>query len=150
MPETNYVIEGKHASSQIFADEHNYVFIGYSAKNPKVYFDKKNVKSIEKVNEESSLYKETVSFWLGSVAAAGVSDLKDIIILVEWVDGNTSMLKITQPMYTNILATKMVDVAEYKHQQQLLSDYKLACKYQENKKFEEAKKLFEELSRENF
>jgi VIT1/CCC1 family predicted Fe2+/Mn2+ transporter len=147
MNETNCVIEGSCKGCRIKTDDNGYVSV------EGLYLDKKNVASIKKINEEANTYKETIGFWFGSVAAAGVSDVKDYAIEIEWCNGQKSLAKVTDSTYTRIQATLMVDVKEMQQRKKRLEEmnknekkYQLACSYQEQKSIIEAKKLFDELS----
>lgn len=149
MSETNYILEGAFKGASITTDKDGYARLDHGS----IYLDQENIKSVEKLNEESMLYKETVSFWLGSVTAAGVSDLKNYVIAIGWNDGQQSLAKVAEGMYTRILSTKMVNVKQIQQRKQELSDrqknekkYQLACDYQKSNDFIEAKRLFDELS----
>lgn len=119
--DTNFVLAGKHEGCVIKTDNENKVFIEYemkltlSSNISRLYFDKTNVVSIEKVNEEASSFKTSASYWLGSVAAAGMSDVKDIILKITWRDNTESMIKVREGIYTQILATRMSDVSAAFH-----------------------------------
>ena len=119
--DTNFIVAGKHEGCAIKTDNDNKVFIDCEMRNSfcsqflRLYFDKTNVVSIEKVNEEASSFKTSASFWLGSVAAAGMSDVKDIILKITWRDNTESMIKVRESIYTKILATQMSDVSNAFH-----------------------------------
>ena len=119
--DTNFVLAGKHEGCVIKTDNENKVFIEYemkltlSSNISRLYFDKTNVVSIEKVNEEASSFKTSASYWLGSVAAAGMSDVKDVILKITWRDNTESMIKVREGIYTQILATQMSDVSAAFH-----------------------------------
>ena len=114
--DTNFVLAGKYEGSVIKTDNSEKVYVehgfGYTSQ---WYFDKTNVVNIEKINEESSSYKSQIAFWLGSVAAAGASDVKDVILKITWRDNAESMIKIREGIYTKILATSMSDVSGALH-----------------------------------
>ena len=114
---TNCVLAGKCEGGVIRTDNNNKAYVEHNTKtasgyivNLKWYFDKTNVISIEKINEESSDYKREIGFWFGSMAAAGASDVKDVILKITWRDNTESMIKVREGLYTKILATSMSDV----------------------------------------
>lgn len=120
--DTNFVLAGKYEGGVIKTDKNNKVYVEHTTKtasgyyfDSKWYFDKTNVTSIEKINEESSSFKTSASYWLGSVAAAGLSDVKDVILQITWRDNTESIIKVREGIYTQILATKMSDVSDAFH-----------------------------------
>ena len=120
--DTNFVLAGKYEGGVIKTDKNNKVYVEHTTKtasgysfDSKWYFDKTNVTSIEKINEDSSSFKTSASYWLGSVAAAGLSDVKDVILQIAWRDNTESIIKVREGIYTQILATKMSDVPDAVH-----------------------------------
>lgn len=116
--DTNFVLAGKYEGSKIKTDDTEKVYIVYEdgiILNLRLYFDKTNVISVEKLNEESSSFKTSASYWLGSVAAAGLSDVKDVILKISWRDNTESMIKVREGIYTQILATSMSEMPDVYH-----------------------------------
>ena len=68
---------------------------------------KDDIKSITKESEHASGNKEHVAYWLGSIAAAGVSETKIFVIKIVWQDGSESLANITDSQYQYVLATQM-------------------------------------------
>lgn len=158
MQDTNYVIEGKHKGDDVYVSDDGYVYLGFTRESyNSTYLDRTQVKAVQKLNEESSSYKTTVAKYFGSVAAAGAPDVKDIIIEVEWISGGSSLIKVREVIYTKILATVKVDVAEnrrlnkeWEKEQKNFKKYQKACQYQKNGSFELANDIFLELAKENY
>ena len=128
--DTNFVLAGQYESGIVKTDKNDKVYIEHLFKT---YLDKINVISIEKLNEESSSFKTSATFWLGSVAAAGLSDVKDVILKITWRDNTESMIKVREGIYTKILATRMLEVE---------GTYHISTK-EEIKKREDGEKLVE-------
>lgn len=109
--DTNFVVGGQYAGTEIKIDSNSKAYLdGY-----KIYFDKANVIRMEKINEEASSFKGEISYWLGSVTAAGLSDVKDLIIKITWRNNTESLIKVRESIYTAIVATSMEEIASAYH-----------------------------------
>jgi hypothetical protein len=76
---------------------------------------KDDIKSITKESEHASGNKERVAFWLGSIAAAGVSETKVYVIRIVWQDGQESLANITDSQYQYVLATQIKPAPTFKN-----------------------------------
>lgn len=126
--ETNIVLEGKYKGQWVcFNTIEGLVWIGN--KFPEKFdnfFYKDTVNSVKKLDEKESDLRDKVHFWLGSVAAAGMSSVQDYIVSVEWKDGTESLIKVRDIAYEGILRnlTKNQPVIDYEPRySQAILDY---------------------------
>lgn len=68
---------------------------------------KEDIQSITKESEHASGDKNRVAFWLGSIAAAGMSETKIYVIRIVWQNGEESLANVTDYQYQYVLATQM-------------------------------------------
>ena len=106
------IISGKYEGNYLVLNDQKISFI---SKDPiKLNADtfvstmyKDDIKSITKESEHASGNKERIAFWLGSIAAAGVSETKVFVVRIVWQDGQESLANIIDSQYQYILATQI-------------------------------------------
>ncbi len=126
--ETNIVLEGKYKGQGVcFNTSDGLVWIGNRIPEKfDNFFYKDTVNSVNKLDEKESDLRDKVHFWLGSVAAAGMSSVQDYIVLVIWKDGTESLIKVRDIAYESIIRnlTKNQPIIDYEPRyRQAILDY---------------------------
>lgn len=148
MRDVNIVIGGTFQGEDVRWDENNHVYLSTYGSDRK-YFDKSNVKEVEKINEEASDYKDRMGLLFGSVYAAGLSDVKDVIVKIKWSWNSESLLKVRESVYTYILSTAMENKIIYEPPRKLTPEERIRIMNEETQRKKEETQRMNEMAKEN-